>query len=153
MAASVHFQAESAALSKAKAIPIASLDPSAQESFKGISINAVVTLIWPYSSSTQCAAFLVAEPDFRLRRRKGQIRIQLKGPVARAVGKSGIGIGDAIHLGLEGAQWVTGAVTVETPGRSVDGELLFETKITLQVGHGSMFLSHNGLYAEPKCKD
>jgi len=139
MAASVHFQAESIALSKAKVIPIASLDPSAQETFKDISIKAIVTLIWPYSSSTQSAAFLVAESDFRLRRRKGQVRIRLKGAVARAVGKSGIGIGDAIHLGLESAQWVTDAWTVETPGRSVDGELLFETKITLQVGDGACF--------------
>lgn len=153
MAATDLFQAERAALLATKPIPIASLDPPTQEGFIETSVKAVVTLIWPYSSSTQSAAILVAEPDFRLRRIKGQIRVQLKGVVARAVGESGIAIGDIIYLGLEDSRWVADAVGVQTSGRSVDGELLFERNLALQVRDGLDFISPSRPQAELKCKD
>ena len=36
-------------------------------------IRAIVTLIWPYSSSTSTLKLLLAEHDFRLRRTRGQV--------------------------------------------------------------------------------
>lgn len=127
-----HEQTAQDALDETEIIPIAQLDnphgKSAASSFKG-----VVTLVWPYSSSNKSAALLVADPDFRLRNRKGQVRVQLTGPAARAVAKAHIGIGDHLHLSLRGASWLQVKDPVNTPGRSIDAELLYDRSIQLQV--------------------
>lgn len=113
-------------------IPIASLDPSVAPS-PSYYIHAIVTLVWPYSSSTRSTALLLAEPDFRLRRKKGQVRVKFTGPSARHVATSGVGIGDNVTLRLAGARWETGNTLMSTPGRSVDGELLFNGRLGLSV--------------------
>lgn len=113
-------------------VPIASLDPNLTPAAGG-HLEAAVTLVWPYSSSSRSAALLLAEPDFRLRRRKGQIRVRFSGPAAQRVAKSGIGIGDRIRLALDGSTWVSDESFVSTPGRSVEGELTFRHRLRLQV--------------------
>lgn len=116
-------------------IPIASLAPTLA-SPETRSIRGIVTLLWPYSSSTRSASLLLAEPDFRLRRNKGQVRVLLRGRSAEAVAKSRIGIGDEVILGLDGVRWIEGTDaedTVSTPGKSVDWELRFGRRIVLQV--------------------
>lgn len=117
-------------------VPIAELAPTIPAS-DAKAVKAIVTLIWPYSSSTKSCAVLLAEHDFRLRRRKGQVRVRFSGRSARAVAESGIGIGDEVTLGLSGAKWLADAGEVKTPGRSVDWELLYGCKLVLQVCRGA----------------
>ena len=103
------------------------------------SIKAVVTLVWPYSSATKTVALLLAEPDFRLRRKRGQVRTQFQGSIAEAVATSGIGSGDEIVLSLEGAEFVHNAENiVGTPGRGVDFELKYTHRLVLKVRTGSI---------------
>ncbi|KAK5116193.1 hypothetical protein LTR62_008519 [Meristemomyces frigidus] len=102
-----------------------------------ISIRGLVTLSWPYSSSTRQCALLIADPDFRLRTRKGQVRVRFTGPSAEAVAEAHVGIGDEVVLHLRGASWAADMeVTLRTPGRSVDGELLFGNMLALRIVRG-----------------
>ncbi|KAK5112286.1 hypothetical protein LTR85_011558 [Meristemomyces frigidus] len=116
-----------------EAIPIQNLDPSVAPP-AGRSIRAVVTLSWPYSSSTRQCAFLLADPDARLRSRKGQVRVRFTGASAEAIANSRIGISDEVMLRLEGATWAArDGVGTRTPGRSVDGELEYSRRLSLIV--------------------
>jgi hypothetical protein len=111
-------------------IPIQDLDPSSSPP-SDRAIRAVVTLSWPYSSSTRQCALLLSERDFRLRARGGQIRVKFSGPAARAVAGSRLGIGDEVLLELGAGEWAAGAA-VHVPGKSV-GELHFERGVRLSV--------------------
>ncbi|KAH8782203.1 hypothetical protein BGZ57DRAFT_279775 [Hyaloscypha finlandica] len=111
-------------------IPIAQLTPLLAAPASR-SIKAIVTLTWPYSSKTGSVAFLLSEPDFRLRRTRGQVRVQFSGSSAKEVAKSGIASGDGIILSLDGVEWVHDA-TVATPGRGVEFELKFTERLLLQ---------------------
>jgi len=125
----------------AELIPISSLENLSDAKSK--QIRGVITLVWPYSSSSRKAAFLVADPDFRQRKNKGQVRIQVQGHAAIAIAKSRLGIGDEVVFSLNGAQWVEPAQgEVSTPGKSVDLELLYKNVLKLQVS----FLHNYRLY-------
>lgn len=113
-------------------IPIAELAPSLPSLDTKV-IKAVVTLLWPYSSSTRQCALLLADPDFRLRRRRGQVRVRFSGPAGRALGNSGIGIGDEVILALQGAQYINDVGDVRTPGKSVEWELSFQQRLVTQI--------------------
>jgi hypothetical protein len=105
-------------------------------------LKGVITLIWPFSSSTKKAAFLLAEPDFRLRHKKGQVRIQVHGAAALDVAKSKLGIGDEIVLSLRGARLVRAEQDVSTPGKSVDVELIYKSVLSMEVIVASNFYLH-----------
>ena len=96
-------------------------------------IHGIVTLIWPYSSTTQTISFLLVEPDFRLRRQKGQVRISLRGATARRVARQGIASGDELKLRLTGAELVSDAGEEQTPGRSCGWEIVFDKGVQLEV--------------------
>lgn len=113
-------------------IPIAQLTPTLAEPASR-SVKAIVTLTWPYSSATGTVAFLLAEPDFRLRRRKGQVRVQFSGSSAKSVSKSGIASGDEVSLCLDGAEWLRGQAAFSTPGSGLELELKFTERLLLQV--------------------
>lgn len=113
-------------------VPIADLAPSLPAPHNKY-IRAVVTLVWPYSSSTRQCALLLADPDYRLRRKKGQVRVRLAGPSAKAVAQAEIGIGDTVSLSLEGAQWLEDRGEIRTPGKSVDWELKFNQRVVIEV--------------------
>jgi hypothetical protein len=113
-------------------LPISQLEGRAIDASK-LAIRAVVTLIWPYSSSTKRAALLLAELDFRLRKSKGQVRVQLVGAAAEAIARSKISSGDEIVLGLIGAKRVEAAPGISTPGKSVDVELEYRRRIKCEV--------------------
>jgi hypothetical protein len=113
-------------------IPIAELNPTL-EAQTSRSVKAIVTLTWPYSSATRSVAFLLAEPDFRLRRSKGQVRVQFSGSSAKRIAKSGIASGDEVILCLDGVEWLRDASAVSTPGKGVDFELKFTERLLLQV--------------------
>lgn len=111
-------------------IPIQDLDPSVSPP-SDRTIRAVVTLSWPYSSSTRQCALLLSERDFRLRARGGQIRVKFSGPAARAVAHGKLGIGDEVVLELGAGEWASGAA-VHVPGKSV-GELHFGRGVQLRI--------------------
>ncbi|CAK3933669.1 hypothetical protein DOTSEDRAFT_72659 [Lecanosticta acicola] len=113
-------------------ISITALSPG-ESPLKDRAIRAVVSLFWPYSSSTKQCALLLADPDFRLRSRKGQVRVRFTGPSAGAVAKAKIGIGDELILELRGASWAGETGTVVTPGKSVDGELVYTGELGVKV--------------------
>lgn len=113
-------------------IPINNLQPSTTPP-PDSSIHGIVTLSWPYSSSTRECALLLADPDFRLRSRQGQVRVRFTGASAEAVAKSHVGIGDEVVLHLDGARWEDDPEKTRTPGKSVDGELFFRRKLGLRV--------------------
>ena len=117
-------------------VPIASLDPTVAPD-SDLCIGGVVILVWPFSSSSQSTALLIAESDFRLRRRKGQIRIRFDGSAAKHVATSRIGIGDQVTLSLKGSEWDTNSVVSSTPGRSVEGELVYRNSLSLRVSSAS----------------
>ena len=121
-----------AALESLDRLPIAQLNPELA-SPSAASVRAIVTLTWPYSSATGSVAFLLAEPDFRLRRTKGQVRVQFTGSSAKAIAAAGIASGDEVLLSLDGVEFVRDAVEVSTPGRGVAFELRFRERLLLQV--------------------
>lgn len=59
--------------------------------------------------------------------------MRFSGPSAEAVAKSKIGIGDEVVLDLKGAAWVQDGGNTRTPGRSVDGELVFGRTLGLKI--------------------
>ena len=90
-------------------------------------------MTWPYSSARGTVAFLLAEPDFRLRRTRGQVRVQFSGSSAKAIADSGIASGDLLTLSLDGAEFVHDENPVSTPGRGVEFELKYTEKVLLEV--------------------
>ncbi|KAE9364616.1 hypothetical protein N431DRAFT_288528, partial [Stipitochalara longipes BDJ] len=117
------------ALQTSAHIPIAQLTPLLSAPASRC-IKAVVTLTWPYSSAKGSVAFLLSEPDFRLRRMRGQVRVQFSGSSAKEVAKSGIASGDQVLLSLDGAEY--DETTVAMPGRGVEFELKFTERLLLQ---------------------
>ncbi|KAH4033724.1 hypothetical protein HBI68_199930 [Parastagonospora nodorum] len=107
--------------------------------------KAAVTLIWPYSSSQRQFALLLAESDFRLRRKKGQVRVRFSGSSAKALATTGVGIGDEVVLSLRGAQFVQDD-TVSTPGRSIDWELEYKQTVAVQVFREGAEIANLELY-------
>ncbi|KAG4437216.1 hypothetical protein IFR05_007305 [Cadophora sp. M221] len=119
------------ALESTEHIPIAQLNPELAAPATR-AIKAVVTLTWPYSSATGSVAFLLSEPDFRLRRKRGQVRVRFSGSSAKAVAASGIASGDEVIVCLDGVEWISDDVTVVTPGRGIEFELRFSERLLLQ---------------------
>ena len=112
-------------------VPIAELQPALESHCT--SITGIVTLIWPYSSSRKTLSLLLAEPDFRLRRHRGQVRVHFTGSSATAVARSGVSIGAQISLSLVGVQWAKDESMPRTPGKGVEWELQFRERVVLQV--------------------
>jgi hypothetical protein len=115
--------------------PIAHLKPSIEAT--NISVSGIVALIWPYSASQSSYSLLLVEPDFRLRRHKGQVRLHFTGSSAKAVARGGIRSGDQLLLSLDDVQWTQDAsaaeATTQTPGKGIDWELRFQERVVLQV--------------------
>ncbi|KAF2125470.1 hypothetical protein P153DRAFT_434518 [Dothidotthia symphoricarpi CBS 119687] len=112
-------------------VRIAALTP-ALPAPEGKQFKAVVTLIWPYSSSTRQFALLLAEPELRLRRNKGQVRARFHESSAKAIAATGVGIGDEVVLDLGGAQFVQDA-TASTPGKTIDWDLSYHGILTARI--------------------
>jgi hypothetical protein len=114
------------------ATPIAQLNPDLPDQASR-AVRGEVTITWPYNSVTKKLAFLIAEPDVRLRRAKGQIRIELQGPSAKAAFESGLGAGDELLFSLTGAEWSKDASPGRVPGARVEWQLQFNQKLALRV--------------------
>ncbi|KAK4980965.1 hypothetical protein LTR28_010688 [Elasticomyces elasticus] len=94
-------------------------------------IKAVVSVIWLYSSSTTKAMVLLAEPDIRLRRDKGQVIVQLFGASAQAFAGFRIRIGDEVLLAPQGVEWLENAGS-EKILRGVDWVLVYTHRLVMQ---------------------
>ncbi|OBT88569.1 hypothetical protein VE02_03975 [Pseudogymnoascus sp. 03VT05] len=114
-------------------VAIAKLEPTLPN-LQSCYIKAVVTLIWPYSSSSKTLSVLLAEPDFRLRQSRGQVKVQFAGSSAKHVFDAGIGSGDELVVSLNGAEWMPeSASAAQTPGRGIEWELKFAERLVLQI--------------------
>ncbi|KAF2848315.1 hypothetical protein T440DRAFT_169097 [Plenodomus tracheiphilus IPT5] len=114
-------------------VRISALDPELP-ALESKSIRAAISLVWPYSSSACRFALLLAEPDFRRRKAKGQVRVRFLGSSAKNLVSTGIGVGDEIVLRLRGAEFIQEEV-VKTPGQSIDWELVYTETIIAKVFH------------------
>lgn len=113
--------------------PITQLNPDLSDQANR-KIHGEVTITWPYSSVNKRFAFLLAEPDFRLRREKGQVRIVLNGPSAEAVCDWELGSGDEVTLALDGVDWAKDEEPARPPGSRLDWQLKFGGNLMLKVG-------------------
>ncbi|KAK2064688.1 hypothetical protein LY76DRAFT_679822 [Colletotrichum caudatum] len=120
-----------AQLEAAEGIPIAQLNPNIQDP-KNSFARGVVTITWPYSIVKKTIAFLLAEPDYRLRRAKGQVRVEFDGSSAKAIAEAALGSGDEITLSLDGAEFVVDDSKTRVPGTSLDWQLRFTERVLLQ---------------------
>ena len=111
--------------------PISQLNPDLRPD--GASITGIVTLIWPYATSKKTFSLLLVEPDFRLRSKRGQVRVHFQGSSAKAVARSEISSGDRLLLSLKGAQWAKDSTAATTPGKGIDWELQFGERLLLEV--------------------
>ncbi|KAL4964417.1 uncharacterized protein BDV14DRAFT_77314 [Aspergillus stella-maris] len=122
------------------AIPIAQLSPELDR-LQQSSINAVVTLLWPYSSSTQTLSLLLAEPDFRLRRSNGQVKVFFHGRIAQEVANTHIGIGDNVRLSLAGSRLEKNDAAIQKLGRGIAWDVHFDASAFIEVWRDSKLLS------------
>ncbi|KAI9149188.1 hypothetical protein HJFPF1_11237 [Paramyrothecium foliicola] len=124
------------ALRATQPIPIAQLHPEIADQSSQV-IEGTITITWPYSILKKSIAFIVAERDFRLRRNKGQIRIEFQGPAGKALADAHIGGGDEVRLSLDGAAWLPFDETqTRVPGEVQDWQLKFVHRLLLQVERG-----------------
>ncbi|KAI1466430.1 uncharacterized protein F4812DRAFT_434049 [Daldinia caldariorum] len=121
-------------LDTANKIAIADLNPEISDPASR-AVRGVVTITWPYNSVKGTFAFILAEPDYRLRRNKGQVRVNLNGASAKAAGESGLSSGDEVLLSLDGAEWELEQVKKRQslPGAGIDWQLQFSDKFLAQV--------------------
>ncbi|GFG16689.1 dynein heavy chain-like protein PF11_0240 [Aspergillus udagawae] len=125
---------------RSTAIPIAQISPDADLILER-SIHAIVTLVWPYSSSNKSLSLLLAEPDFRLRRNNGQVKVVFRGRAAESVAKSQVGIGDHVYLGLAGSKFVLSEAVAQTPGKCVPWDVQLDDRVLLEIWRSSLHFS------------
>ncbi|XDG02167.1 hypothetical protein ABKA04_001782 [Annulohypoxylon sp. FPYF3050] len=121
-------------LGAATKTPIADLNPDILDPATR-AVRGVVTITWPYSFVKGTFSFILAEPDYRLRRNRGQIRVNLIGASAKAASESGLSSSDEVLVSLDGAEWEPEQVKKRQslPGAGVDWQLKFSEKLLLQV--------------------
>ncbi|KAL2880899.1 hypothetical protein SGCOL_003549 [Colletotrichum sp. CLE4] len=117
-------------LETASAIAIAQLSPALEDPKTRV-IRGVVTITWPYSIVRKNIAFLLAEADFRLRRAKGQVRVEFTGSSAKAIADAALGSGDEIALSLDGVELVADDSKTRVPGTSLEWQLRFTERVLL----------------------
>ncbi|GAQ08929.1 hypothetical protein ALT_6250 [Aspergillus lentulus] len=125
---------------RSTALPIAQISPEVHR-ISEKSIHAIVTLVWPYSSSNKCLSLLLAEPDFRLRRNNGQVKVVFRGRAAEAVAKSQVGIGDHVYLALAGSKFVPSEAVAQTPGKCVSWDVQLDDRVLLEIWRSSQHFS------------
>ncbi|KAG6031891.1 hypothetical protein E4U19_007808 [Claviceps sp. Clav32 group G5] len=116
------------ALHEAAPTPIAQLSPDIADA-KSRVLDGVVTITWPYSSVTKSIAFILAEHDFLLRRRQGQLRVEFFGTSGKAVADAKIGGGDKVRLSLDGSQLAHCDTTTALPTGSLEWQLKYTHRL------------------------
>lgn len=120
--------------STALATSIATLNPALDELSKR-HVHVVVTLVWPYSSSSRRISLLLADPDFRLRATNGQVKVHFLGCAAEELVNLKISIGDHLFLSLDGSKWEKQAAKVGILESSIDWELSYSDRLKLEVSY------------------
>ncbi|KAI1138852.1 hypothetical protein F5Y05DRAFT_382610 [Hypoxylon sp. FL0543] len=145
-------------LGAAQRTAIADLDPGLSDP-AARAVRGVVTITWPYNSVKGTFAFILAEPDYRLRRSRGQVRINLSGASAKAASESGLSSSDEVLVSLDGVEWVHEEVKKRQslPGAGIDWQLNFSDKLRLQVtlaetGETKLVAADHLLPAEPQTR-
>ena len=118
-------------LDKATVTPIAELGPQLNDTANR-STRGVITIVWPYSIVTKSLSFILAEPDFRLRRDRGQVRVTFVGPCAKVVADASLGGGDEVLLSLDGVEWAEGDAP-GAPGTTLEWQARFPSTVLLRV--------------------
>lgn len=96
-------------------------------------IEAVVQLVWPFSSTTSQLSLLLIEKNVSLRDTTAQIRVTFHDACAKEVAQSKIGIGDILRLDLRGASAEAEHEELSTPGKKAGYDLHFHKNVNLQV--------------------
>ncbi|RMZ90832.1 hypothetical protein DV736_g1915, partial [Chaetothyriales sp. CBS 134916] len=99
-------------------------------------IEASVSLVWPYSSSTRKFSLLLAESDARAGIARQQVKVIFYNGAAKAAQASHVGIGDTIRLSLDGCTWERIQDEVSTPGKRLDFDIEFTRSLKLEVNPG-----------------
>ncbi|KAG6062433.1 hypothetical protein E4U32_002449 [Claviceps aff. humidiphila group G2b] len=116
------------ALHEAAPTPIAQISPDIADA-KSRVLDGVVTITWPYSSVTKSIAFILAEHDFLLRRRQGQLRVEFFGTSGKAIADAKIGGGDKVRLSLDGSQLAHRDTTTALPAGSLEWQLKYTHRL------------------------
>lgn len=119
-------------MSTAIATPIADLYPSV-ENARQRCVRAVVILLWPFSPSTSQCSLLLSEPDFRLRRFKGQFKAVFHNTAAKGIASSTIEIGDTVVLSLDGVNWKVVDSKNAVSTRGIGWDLEFTDRLLVEV--------------------
>ncbi|KAM0276455.1 hypothetical protein ACHAQH_006720 [Verticillium albo-atrum] len=114
------------------ATPIAELNPELQDAEKRV-VRGEVTVFWPYSPLRDVVAFLLAEHDFRLRRERGTVRVELTGASAKAIVELGLGGGDEVTISLDGVAWTARDARMPVIGTPLEWQLSFSNKLLAQI--------------------
>jgi hypothetical protein len=113
------------------------------------SFHAVVTLVWPFSSSNRTFSLLLAEPDFRLRRHNGQAKVTFHGSCAARVARTQVGIGDEVWLCLDGVEWSDNSEMAKANDpRGLSWDLHYEHRVSLKVKTCRCMARHNSVLNE-----
>lgn len=121
-------------LSTATPTTIAGLSPDLPPNSR---VQGVATIIWPFSLVKGTFAFILAEPDFRLRLKHGQVRINFTGLAAAAVGNCGLESQDEIELALHGAKWSEATTNrrQSVSGADIDYQITLSEEVALKVSN------------------
>ncbi|CUS10565.1 unnamed protein product [Tuber aestivum] len=112
-----------------KRVPLASLAPGTSDNEPEFLV-AIISLLWPFSPSSSSLSILASEKDFRLRKNRGQVRINFKGLAASAVDRTELQIGDRVVISLEGAQFQPLDDATE---RDVPWVVVYSTRLAMKV--------------------
>ncbi|RMD43333.1 hypothetical protein DV735_g1818, partial [Chaetothyriales sp. CBS 134920] len=99
-------------------------------------IEASVSLVWPYSSSTHRFSLLLAELDGGAGIARQQVKATFRNGAAKAAQASRVGIGDIVRLGLDGCTWAKRQDEVSTPGKRLDFDVEFTRSLKMEVNPG-----------------
>lgn len=114
-------------------IRIANIDHNNSRSFTDRFLEADIVLVWPYSTLTQEAGFLVAEKDVLLRKTKGQVRVTFYGSCAREVAQLKAGVGDTLRVSLDTARLVEEQDEISTPGKKAGFAIKYQHAVNAEV--------------------
>ncbi|RMZ79645.1 hypothetical protein DV738_g3139, partial [Chaetothyriales sp. CBS 135597] len=112
-------------------VRIANLEPGRGASDQYI--EASVSLVWPYSSSTRQFSLLLAELDGITRR---QVKVTFHKDAAKAAQASRVGIGDILRLSLDGCSWTKIQDELSTPGKRLGSDIDFTSSFKIEVNPG-----------------
>ncbi|KAL2760670.1 hypothetical protein ACRALDRAFT_2050861 [Sodiomyces alcalophilus JCM 7366] len=122
-------QGPSSQLQSGVTTSIAQLNPELSDINSRV-IRGAITITWPFSSYRNVAAFVLAEIDFKLRRDKGQVRVEFSGPAAKAIADAGLNSGDEITLSLNGVEWADKDPRAPLSGEQLDWQLKFHIDVS-----------------------